>query len=188
MLSYCASLSVFVIGGSTRNAPAAHKSFDLETFTFNGKTLRTVVIYGKPWFVIKEIADILELERGFTRNVNRFLDDAERLLATRQIRRTGVRIEHLFPTGSQASFYALVSESGLYKCVLRAQRSNPAARDFQDWVTKEVLPRIRQNGAAQMFQPTSGTAPCPRPSPPCPRLSARRLTSGTTLRQAHLRV
>lgn len=51
---------------------------------------------------------------------------------------------------------AFFSESGLYKVLLRAQRSNPAAREVQDWVTKEVLPGIRKNGG--IFQPTSGTA------------------------------
>ena len=34
--------------------------------------------------------------------------------------------------------------SGLYKLTLRAQRSNPNAAKFQDWVTKEVLPAILQ--------------------------------------------
>ncbi len=40
--------------------------------------------------------------------------------------------------------YAL-SESGLYKLVMRSYK--PAARQFQDWVTREVLPAIRKDGA-----------------------------------------
>ena len=35
----------------------------------------------------------------------------------------------------------LVNESGFYRCTLRAQSSRPNAKAFQDWVTKEVLPR-----------------------------------------------
>lgn len=36
----------------------------------------------------------------------------------------------------------LISESGLYKLVLRSDK--PEAKPFQDWVTKEVLPRSDQ--------------------------------------------
>jgi prophage antirepressor-like protein len=39
----------------------------------------------------------------------------------------------------------IISESGLYKLVLRADK--PEARTFQDWVTREVLPAIRKDGA-----------------------------------------
>jgi prophage antirepressor-like protein len=37
---------------------------------------------------------------------------------------------------------AIIVESGLYKLIMRAQRSNPLARAFQDWVTREVLPAM----------------------------------------------
>lgn len=39
----------------------------------------------------------------------------------------------------------VVSESGLYKLVLRSDK--PDAKPFQDWVTQEVLPAIRKDGA-----------------------------------------
>jgi prophage antirepressor-like protein len=38
-----------------------------------------------------------------------------------------------------------VSESGLYKLVMRSNK--PEAREFQNWVTREVLPAIRKDGA-----------------------------------------
>ncbi|QRI63448.1 hypothetical protein JQ506_22000 [Shinella sp. PSBB067] len=38
----------------------------------------------------------------------------------------------------------LISESGLYKLVMRSDK--PEARAFQDWVTKECLPSIRKHG------------------------------------------
>ncbi len=37
-----------------------------------------------------------------------------------------------------------VSESGLYKLIMRSDK--PAARAFQDWVTRDVLPAIRKDG------------------------------------------
>jgi len=39
----------------------------------------------------------------------------------------------------------LVSESGLYKLIMRSNK--PEAREFQDWVTRDVLPAIRKDGA-----------------------------------------
>jgi prophage antirepressor-like protein len=39
---------------------------------------------------------------------------------------------------------ATVSESGMYKLLLRSDK--PEAKAFQDWVTREVLPAIRKDG------------------------------------------
>jgi len=40
---------------------------------------------------------------------------------------------------------SIVSESGLYKLIMRSHKSQ--AKVFQDWVTKEVLPSIRKTGS-----------------------------------------
>lgn len=54
------------------------------------------------------------------------------------------------PNGGAQSF-TIISESGLYKLILRAHpHVNPAAKAFQNWVTKEVLPAIRKDGAYVM--------------------------------------
>ena len=45
------------------------------------------------------------------------------------------------PGGPQR--FTAVSESGLYRLVLRSDK--PAARTFQDWVTRDVLPAIRKD-------------------------------------------
>ncbi len=41
----------------------------------------------------------------------------------------------------------IISESGLYKLVLRAQKTRPEVEAFQQWVTRVVLPAIRKDGA-----------------------------------------
>jgi len=51
---------------------------------------------------------------------------------------------HLFPVGRGASWLLLITESGLYKLIMRSDK--PEARKFQDWVTREVLPAIRKDG------------------------------------------
>ena len=45
---------------------------------------------------------------------------------------------------TKAPTITLISESGLYKLVMRARQSNPKAREFQNWVTGAVLPRDPQ--------------------------------------------
>lgn len=47
-------------------------------------------------------------------------------------------------TGKGMSQAKLLSESGLYKFVMRSDKEQ--ARPFQDWVTREVLPAIRKDG------------------------------------------
>ena len=127
------------------------KSFDLNTFTYNGHTLRTVVRGGKPWLVVADILEALGLNRWKASHHRYHMDadewsnikfsDFECLPELRAV---------MFPQGPKGqrpTNLSAVSESGFYKITLRAQRSNPAAREFQDWVTKEVLPRIRRDGA-----------------------------------------
>lgn len=45
---------------------------------------------------------------------------------------------------TQAPSATLISESGLYKVILRSNK--PEARQFQNWVTEAVLPAIRKDG------------------------------------------
>ena len=46
--------------------------------------------------------------------------------------------------GPRCPSLGLISESGLYKLVMRSDK--PEARQFQDWVTRVVLPAIRKDG------------------------------------------
>ena len=50
---------------------------------------------------------------------------------------------------------AIISESGLYKLVMRSDK--PAARRFQDWVAREVLPSINSKFPRKLS--------CPYPHP-----------------------
>lgn len=49
------------------------------------------------------------------------------------------------PTIKGLQGITIISESGLYKLVLRSDK--PEAKPFQDWVTQVVLPAIRKDGA-----------------------------------------
>jgi prophage antirepressor-like protein len=46
--------------------------------------------------------------------------------------------------GGRSGLTNLVSESGLYKLMMRSDKPN--AKPFQDWITRDVLPAIRKDG------------------------------------------
>jgi len=85
---------------------------------------------GEPWFVAKDIAEIL----GY-KNPQKAIRDHIEKEDTR-----GERI--VTPSGKQET--TLINESGLYSLILRSNK--PKAKGFTKWVTKEVLPTIRKTG------------------------------------------
>lgn len=90
-------------------------------------TIRTVIINGEPWFVAKDVCDILEIKNP-TDALNKGLEDFERAR---------------FNLGRQGEAN-IISESGFYTLVLRSRKS--IAKPFRIWVTSEVLPSIRKTG------------------------------------------
>lgn len=104
---------------------------DLQLFKFNGNQVRTVLIENEPYFVGKDVADILGYERSDNAIRNR-VDTEDKLT------------HHISASGQRRNMY-IINESGLYSLILSSKL--PAAKEFKRWVTKEVLPSIRKNGA-----------------------------------------
>ena len=92
-------------------------------------TVRNVVIKGEPWFVAKDVCEILELTNS--RKATAGLDDEEK----------GVTISDT-PGGQQS--LTIINESGLYSLIMQSRK--PQAKAFKKWVTSEVLPSIRKYG------------------------------------------
>lgn len=104
---------------------------NLVKFDFNQNQVRVVVGEdGEPWFVAKDVADILGHRDANT--AMRALNENEK--GTHPVRTLG---------GNQNM--TVITESGLYKLVMRSDKSE--ARQFQTWVTSEVLPSIRKTGS-----------------------------------------
>lgn len=105
---------------------------EIQRFDFKGASLRTLTDKaGEPWFVAKDVCDILEL--GNTTNALRALDEDEK---------TNFTNCNVAQNGGRAPL--IISEPGLYKLVMRSRK--PEAKEFQRWVTHEVLPSIRRTG------------------------------------------
>lgn len=106
-------------------------SNEIQRFEFKGAALRTLTDEnGEPWFVAKDVCDVLELS-----NVGQALarlDDDEK---------SSITLNDGTPGNPNK---AIVSESGLYALVLASRK--PEAHEFKRWVTHEVLPQIRKTG------------------------------------------
>lgn len=102
-----------------------------EIFNFKGQEVRTVTIDNEPYFVGKDVADIL----GYSNSrdaLSKHVDTEDKL--TSQI-----------ATAGQMRNQTIINESGLYSLILSSKL--PQAKEFKRWVTSEVLPQIRKRGA-----------------------------------------
>jgi hypothetical protein len=106
-------------------------------FQFNEQSFRTIRDeHGNPWFVAKDICDILEIN-----NVTKAMAKIpEHHLTSLQVR-----------AGGQNREMNAVDEAGLYRLVLRSDK--PQAEPFMEWVTSEVLPSIGRSGSYSMREP-----------------------------------
>lgn len=104
---------------------------EIQKFDFKGAPLRTLTDKaGEPWFVAKDVCDILGTD---TRDLHKILESDEI---------TNVDSIHIAQNGGKAPL--IISEPGLYRLVMKSRK--PEAKEFQRWVTHEVLPQIRKTG------------------------------------------
>ena len=103
----------------------------VEVFNFNQNRtpIRVQVINNEPWFVSKDVCDILEISNN--RDAVSRLDDDEKATS-------------VLPTQFGAKEMWLINESGLYALIFQSRK--PEAKAFRKWVTSEVLPAIRKKG------------------------------------------
>lgn len=106
-------------------------SNEIQRFDFKGAALRALTDEnGEPWFVLKDCMSILDLGNP-TETVKMFDDDE---FSTTEV---------IDSIGRRQQTY-IISEPGLYRLVMRSRK--PEAKEFQRWVTHEVLPQIRKTG------------------------------------------
>ena len=99
-----------------------------QAFIFNASNqqVRTVTIENEPYFVAKDVCDILDLSNPSM--AIQSLDEDERAK---------------YCLGRQGETWC-VNESGLYHLIFQSRK--PEAKAFRKWVTAEVLPTLRRTG------------------------------------------
>lgn len=101
-----------------------------EIFNFHGQDVRTVTINNEPYFVGKDVAEVL----GYTnprQALKSHVDEDDKGVSK-------------FDTPGGKQDLVIINESGMYSLVLSSKL--PQAKEFKRWVTSEVLPTIRKHG------------------------------------------
>ncbi|MCD8832734.1 ORF6C domain-containing protein [Staphylococcus arlettae] len=106
---------------------------ELQLFNFESLPVRTLIIDKEPYFVGKDVAEIL----GYTRTDNvirNHVDEEDKLT-------------HQFSASGQNRNMLIINESGLYSLIFASKLES--AKKFKRWVTSEVLPSLRKTGSYQ---------------------------------------
>lgn len=106
---------------------------ELQIFNFEELPVRTLTVNDEPYFVSKDVAEIL----GYLRPsdaIKSHVDEEDKL--TRQ-----------FTVSGQLRNMTVINESGLYSLIFSSKLDS--AKSFKRWVTSEVLPELRKTGTYQ---------------------------------------
>ena len=106
----------------------------LQVFNFENHEVRSLLLNNEPWFVGKDVAEVLGYERA-DNAIRNHIDKEDKLM-------------HQISASGQNRNMTIINESGLYSLVLSSKL--PSAKKFKRWVTSEVLPALRKTGQYQV--------------------------------------
>lgn len=113
---------------------------NLQLFAFESQQVRALEIKSEPWFIGKDVAEILGYKLP-TKAIQDHVDAEDK-------RSEIVKASQFFQNGKGGKGYVnvdLINESGVYALIFGSKMPN--ANKFKHWVTSEVLPAIRKHGA-----------------------------------------
>ena len=102
-----------------------------KTFHFQGKNIQIKVLNNEPWFLAADIARALTVK------------DPSRMIEHARVKEQNV-CKIMNRTNDVHREMIFVDESGMYKILMKSKK--PIAEKFQDWVSEQVLPSIRNTG------------------------------------------
>lgn len=107
---------------------------EVQLFNFENHEVRSLLLNNEPWFVGKDVAEVLGYERA-DNAIRNHIDKEDKLM-------------HQISASGQNRNMTIINESGLYSLVLSSKL--PSAKKFKRWVTSEVLPALRKTGQYQV--------------------------------------
>ncbi|UXR72325.1 phage antirepressor KilAC domain-containing protein [Staphylococcus sp. IVB6240] len=111
---------------------------ELQIFNFEELPVRTLTVDEEPYFVGKDVAEIL----GYARTDNAIRNHVD----------NEDKLTHQLSASGQNRNMVIINESGLYSLIFDAAKQSKnknirkIAKNFKRWVTSEVLPSIRKHG------------------------------------------
>jgi prophage antirepressor-like protein len=106
-----------------------------ETFNFDNKEIRVIGTNDEPWFVAKDICDIL----GLTNITNSLRNIPENWMTLQNVK-----------SSYNSQNMILINEAAVYRLIMRSNK--PIAQKFQEVVCGEILPSIRKKGEFKLKQ------------------------------------
>ncbi len=112
---------------------------------FQNKQFRTIILDDQPFFVVNDIANILELSNG-----RKAVADLFTRYEKAGINSEGVTRSYSLQTNGGKQELLIISEVGLYELIFASRKEESIM--FRHWVTSEVLPSIRKTGNYSISQ------------------------------------
>lgn len=138
------SSSEIIIAWPPEEVQGGNSMNELQVFQYHDRELRTLQRDGEPWFVLKDVCKVLNMDTSKIKQVADRLDPDE-------------KGRYQIPTPGGPQDTTIINESGLYAVILRSDK--PEAKPFRKWVTSRSCPPSAN---------TAGTSPgrrgCPRTS------------------------
>lgn len=109
---------------------------EVQLFNFENHEVRSLLINSEPWFIGKDVAEIL----GYSNPrdaISKHVDSEDK---------NSVAIRDGITRGNPNQ--TVINESGLYCLVLSSKL--PSAKKFKRWITSGVLPALRKTGQYQV--------------------------------------
>lgn len=101
-------------------------------FDFNGYLIRVVILGDEPWFVVRDVCSVLDIEDDAINAIN-LKDD--------------VALTDIIDSIGKKSAVQVVNNTGLYELIFRnAQPNNPKHVDFKKWISNTILPFLYKTG------------------------------------------
>lgn len=113
-----------------QEVPEATGQVEVFSFSQEKSPIRVQLIKGEPWFVAKDVCEVLE--------------HSNHRMAVKSLDEDEVSSVYLIDTMGRKQETTIVSESGLYSLIFQSRKAE--AKKFRKWVTSEVLPSIRRKG------------------------------------------
>ncbi|MCG3229830.1 phage antirepressor KilAC domain-containing protein [Bacillus subtilis] len=101
-----------------------------KVFNYQEQQVRTVVNDGQPWFVAKDVCNVL--------------NHSNHKVAASRLDEDEVSKVYLTDSLGRNQKTTVVNEAGLYSLILTSNK--PEAKQFKRWITHEVIPTIRKTG------------------------------------------
>lgn len=113
----------------------------ISVFQFQAtQNVRVEIKNGEPWFCLRDVTEILNVEMRSTEYFN--------------LNQSGIEKIELLDSLNRKQTATFINEPNLYRVIFRSNKSE--AVKFQDWIFEEVIPQIRKTGSYQNPQHGQG--------------------------------